>query len=35
MDYKSDIGPFPIEVWIAAIIFLVVFTLLLLYDRLS
>jgi hypothetical protein len=32
VDYKSDLGPVPIEVVVAAVIFLVVFALLLLDD---
>lgn len=32
VDYKSDLGPVPVEVVVAAVIFLVVFALLLLDD---
>ena len=33
VDYKSDFGPVPIEVVVAGVIFLVVFAVLLLYER--
>ena len=33
VDYKSNLGPVPIEVVVAGVIFLVVFAVLLLYER--